>query len=81
MAWHLVASRVESQVSQAQLGMELYRFGRSCGKKMGQRSAPARVGTVLGQTCHALELDLVSFCLSFCFHFFAFAVLLGRLYG
>lgn len=50
----LVESSVSSQLSQAQLGMDLYRFGKSSGKKTGQRSAPARVGSVSGQTCQAL---------------------------
>lgn len=34
--------------------MEVYRLGRVEGKKRGQRSAPARVGIVFGQICHAL---------------------------
>lgn len=49
-------SRVRSQEPQAQFGSEWYRFGRSCGKKTGHRSAPARWGTVLGQTSQALSL-------------------------
>lgn len=51
-----VDDSVLSQVDQAKFGMEVYRFGKVDGKKTGQRSAPARVGTVFGQTCHALDV-------------------------
>lgn len=62
MSLQFIESRVVSQVSQAQLGMEWYRFGRSSGKKMGQRSAPARVGIVLGQISQALGIYLSKWC-------------------
>jgi hypothetical protein len=52
-----VSLRVESQLDQAQFGTEVYRFGRSEGKNRGQRSAPARVGSVFGHTSQELQWE------------------------